>query len=174
MAVNLGNPGAQDRFCIVKGKCDAASRRKRRFSADGLAAYTRPEVEGQVLVYRPVVLDELGHFRIRCLQLTCALKVDLFGHRAILRQEVDGMRNVRAAVTAVENVASESHFVTAQPGLWRELISRQGFQLIGIAVPPVEVISTPPFRRNLHIRRSLPVGVAVEPRIPNQRVEYRA
>src|SRR5467141_1520090 len=59
----------------------------------------------------------------------------------------------------------------AVPGLPRELIRWQDLQLVCPAVPTIEVIAAPPFRRDFHVGGSLPVGVTIEAGVPNHGVQ---
>src|SRR5437660_8824551 len=62
--------------------------------------------------------------------------------------------------------------MAAMPGLRCELIRGQNLQLVCLTVPTIEVIAAPSFRRDLHVRRSLPVGITVEKCVSNQGVQY--
>src|ERR1700692_4354192 len=64
--------------------------------------------------------------------------------------------------------------MAAVPGLRGKLKRGQHFQLVGLAGPAIEEIASPSFGGDFHVRRSLPVGVAVEAGVASDGVQQRA
>src|SRR5580704_12211157 len=63
--------------------------------------------------------------------------------------------------------------MSSQPVFLRKLIARQQLELLTSPRPSVEKIPAPALRRNQHVVQTLPVGVAVEPRVLRNRAENR-
>src|SRR5258708_3795948 len=101
MPVDLRSAGTN--YCVPAiqriGSTDAW--RERRTAANGLRGQTRTVVERQVAVQSPAVLDKFRDLRVCCAQQACPLKVDPFGNRPILRQNLDWMGYARTVVAAL-------------------------------------------------------------------------
>src|ERR1700731_986403 len=118
-----------------------------------------------------MVFREFGDFLAGCSQQTCALKIDLFDERAILRPNLERVRHAVATVCAVQNICSEFQVVASQPEFRRELQGWQSFKLVRFSGPVIKEIPAPALGSNFHVRRSLGIGTAVETRVTRNRIE---
>ena len=101
MAVDLGGSGTNYGLSFIQriGRADAW--REGGIATDGLSGQTCPEAERQMAVQNPVILVKLRDLRIRCAQQARALKVHPFGNRAILRQQLNGMRCAGTVIVTI-------------------------------------------------------------------------
>src|SRR4249920_1721542 len=121
-----------------------------------------------------MILDEFGNGRIGCNLRPRRLKVDLLILCAVLLDEVNRISRVHAEIRTIVDVYAYVNLVLPQPVFLRELISRQQLELLPSSGPPVEKVSAPTLRRNQHVIQTLPVSVAIEPRVLRNRAEDRS
>src|SRR5689334_23091832 len=127
-----------------------------------------------MVVHYPPVLDELFHIRGRSVQLSIARKADLLRKRPVLPQQLNWMRQAVAVVRPMRHVRANFQFMPSKPLFGRELKCWVRFKLIRGSGPRVEEIALPAFGIDKHVRRSLTVGVALEPRVAQGNPEQRS
>src|SRR5258706_11776105 len=108
-------------------------------------------------------MDELFYIRGRSSQRSVARKTDLLCKRAVLPQQLNGVRKSVASISLVCHVGANFQLMPAKPLLGRKLKCRICFELIGGPGPGVEKIPTPALGIDQHVRRSLTMGVAIKP-----------
>src|ERR1700758_2750152 len=62
-------------------------------TADGLARHARSQIQSEMGIEGPMVLDEFGNYRGARAQFARALKSNLLGQGTILPQHLDGVRD---------------------------------------------------------------------------------
>src|SRR5260370_24536150 len=124
-----------------------------------------------MLVERPLVLDELFHIRGRSAQQSVVRETDLLSKRAVLPQQLNGVRQVVASIRPVCHVRANFQLMPAKPLFGRKLKCWICFELTGSPGPGVEEIPAPALGVDQHIRRSLTMGVPIKPCVAESNLE---